>query len=66
MELYDQSARRYAHVMHWANVPYVPLDTCREVFRPVVEVKIIPGMLCGGEFIYKQKYPYDVTFSLCL
>jgi len=39
---------RYAHVMHWAEVPYVPLDTCREVFRPVVKVKIIPGMLCGG------------------
>ena len=52
--------------MHWAKVPYVPLDTCREVFRPVVNVKIIPGMLCGGEFIYKQKYPYDVTFSLRL
>ena len=38
--------------MHWAKVPYVPLDTCREVFRPVVNVKIIPGMLCGGEFFY--------------
>ena len=45
----DQSPCRYAHVMHWAEVPYVPLDICREVFRPVVKVKIIPGMLCGGE-----------------
>ena len=44
-------SRRYAHVMHWAEVPYVPLDTCREIFRPVVKVKIIPGMLCGGELI---------------
>ena len=40
--------------MHWAEVPYVPLDICREVFRPVVKVKIIPGMLCGGEIFNKN------------
>ena len=35
--------------MHWVEVPYVPLETCREIFRPVVKVNIVPGMLCGGE-----------------
>ena len=45
----SDSYAKWGSVMHWVEVPYVPLDVCREIFRPVVKVKIIPGMLCGGE-----------------
>lgn len=44
----SDSYAKWGSVMHWVEVPYVPLDVCREIFRPVVKVKIIPGMLCGG------------------
>ena len=46
----SDSYAKWGSVMHWVEVPYVPLDVCREIFRPVVKVKIIPGMLCGGEY----------------